>query len=218
MNRNTRAAILSCLKPTSTAWHCPDCLTALAVQPPGSAARVHTAWHFAHSLPQDTCAHHQEARCQILADPEEKLYPEESSKTCAAPLWAVIWVQCEYAPPTNQSTHYVTRAQLVCHQNHLLLLIVFLASRGPVFVLPACSYLLRPVSTWVSLAQLTVQPRKLGNKDFFGFSAFQVILLAAHLVKLLPKLSLIILKTFYTEHSVNYRSSFVQRNLKSCSN
>ena len=220
MNRNTRAAILSCLKPTSTAWHSPTAwLPWLSSH--RAVQREYTLPDTSHTVCLKTPARTTKKRAA------KSLQTRKGNSILRFPQSAVLplcepWMglQCEYAPPTNQSTHYVTRAQLVCHQNHLLILIVFLASRGPVFVLPACSYLLRPVSTWVSLAQLTVQPRKLGNKDFFGFSAFPSDSSCSSSGEAFAKAQFDYSEdsAFYAKHSVNYRNSFVQRNLKSCSN
>ena len=83
--------------------------------------------------------------------------------------------------PTNPPSDYVTRAQLVRALKPPTQSFRF---RGFVFVLPACSYLLRPVSTWVSLVQLTLQRRKLTDKDFSDSQRFTVIPFAVHLVRI----------------------------------
>ena len=168
----------------------------------GGARRVHTGWHtvclgrhlraplVSRSALPNLGADRNEGN-SLLRFPQRAVLP-------FCDLWSV-GAEWEYAPP--KPTHRLCDAstaglssETTCSK--------FLASRGFVFVLPACSELLRPVCIdLVSLAQLTLEQRKFTDKDFSDSQWFRVVQsdsewfpFEVYLVKILQKLSLMILK------------------------
>ena len=169
----------------------------------GSARREHTGWHPAVCLGRHLRAPvvSRSALANLEADRNEGNSLLRFPQRAVLPfcdLWSV-GAEWEFAPP--KPTHRLCDAstaglssETTCSK--------FFVSRGFVFVLPACSELLRPVCIdLVSLAQLTLEQRKFTDKDFSDSQWFTVIQsdsewfpFVVYLVKILQKLSLMILK------------------------
>ena len=173
---------------------------------------------------EDTCAHQwfQEARWQIWKQTatREILSLDSLNKLCCPSVSRDLWVRSGKMPrpkPPNPPSDYVTRAQLVrtlkppAHSFSLPW--VRICPSGLLVFAAACIDLGKP-RTADSPTKKTCEQRFL---RIFSFPSDSSCSLSGQAFAK-AQFDYSEDSTFYTEHSVNYRSSFVQRNLKSCSN